>query len=146
MHKRRAILTALKAQIDAIAATPFGAACKIQRVPPAQNAMPTVTLFSESETVEHTTIDAAPRPQSRALTISVNVWLRGGSDPADGQDAEIKMDDYAELVEQTLAKPAGVDDLRLVSTEYREDDADPDTYVVALTYVVDYRTTERNPF
>ncbi len=139
MHKRRAYLEALKAQL--VASGDF-LGVWIQRTPPVRNVYPCVTLFSEGETVDMQSIHPAPRPQVRTVNVSVNAWLRGGTDP---EKPEASMDDYALSIEQTISKPAGCNDLRLISTDYREDETDPEIFVVALSYQLVYRSTESSP-
>lgn len=138
MHKRRAYLEALKAQLD----VPGFLGAWIQRAPPMRNVYPCVTLFSDSETILVESVHQAPRPQVRTVNISVNAWLRGSTDH---EKPEIDMDACALLIEQTLRKPTGANDLILIGTDYREDENDPEIFVVALTYQLVYRSIEFSP-
>ena len=139
MHKRRAILEDLKAQLKNL---PGYGGVWIQRSAPNRNAFPAITLFSESENIDTLTIHGAPRPQQRTLQVSVMVWIQSVQDE---EKTEINFDKAAIDIEQKLTRPAGVDDMILLGTEFSFVEDDMEINAVTLIYKISYITIEYNP-
>ena len=139
MHQRRQFLENIKTQLEML---PNFGSIMIQRILPARNAWPAITLFADQESVQTESIHPSPRPQDRALTISVVIWIKGG---ADDEKAEKDMDKYAAAVETALLKPIGADDMALVATDFVVDEEEAEIHAVTLTYSLLYNTLENNP-
>lgn len=138
MHKRRAILEALKTKLQAVSGY---SGVFIQRVPPAVQ-YPCITLASEAEAVDTLTIHAPARPQDRTLTVSVKAWILG---TPDDEKPESDMDAAALDIEGAMTKPTGASDITLVSTDFQISEDEPEIHAVVLTFSVSYQTTEFSP-
>lgn len=136
MHPRRRILTDLQTQLKALSGF---SGVWIQRIGPKRNAFPAITLFADAETVETLSIHNQPRPQDRALTVSINAWVLG---TVADEKAEIDMDAAAELIESAINKPDNADDILLVATDFTVSEDEPEIHVCTLTYRVMYDTVE----
>ena len=139
MHLRRALLEDCRAQLLLL---PDFAGVWIQRIGPVRNAFPCITLYFDSETVDHLSFSAPPRLQERTLTLSVAVWVRGTSDD---EKAESDMDAYALAVESLLTQPELATTCLLVATDFKVSEDEPEIHVVTLTYHLTYFSTEFNP-
>lgn len=139
MHKRRAILEALRTQLKTLSGF---AGVWIQRIGPVRNVFPCITLFAEEEKCENLTIHLQPRAQDRILTISINAWIRG---TIDDEKAESDMDAAALLIEGIMTKPSGTDDILLMATDFKVSENEPEIHVCTLTYQIYYHTTEFTP-
>jgi hypothetical protein len=139
MHKRRILLEALQAQLKALSAF---AGVWIQRIPPSRQSFPCVTLFADSETVDTLTIHPQPRPQERALTVTVNAWIRG---TVAGEKAGVDMDEAAAQIEAVMLKPALASDILLIATDFIADETEPEIHAVTLTYRLFYTAIEFSP-
>lgn len=131
MHKRRAILEYLRAQLKAAIGLN---GCWIQRGE--RNAKyPHCTIYAESEAVETLTIHAPSRPQDRQLTVAVIGWVRG---LPDDERAEYDLDYVAELIEEVMGPPDIADDMILIGTDFSVSEDEPEIHFVKLTYQVSY--------
>lgn len=139
MHIRRAIIEALRTQL--LTLTGFGGVW-IQRIGPVRNVFPCITLHAEAESVTTESIHLQPRPQDRALTVAINVWVRGTQDD---ERAESDLDLHALEIEQKLSKPALADDIQLAATEFYVDEEEPEIHQLRLIYQISYSTREFTP-
>lgn len=137
MHKRRALLEALRIKLQTLNYGAF-----IQRIPPARAGYPCITLVAESETVDTLTVNLPARPQDRALTVAVKAWIRG---TPDDEKAESDMDAIALEIEGVMARPTGADDILLIATDFQVAEDEPEIHVVTLTYRLPYSSTEFSP-
>lgn len=138
MHKRRVILNDIRDQLDSL---PYFGIARIQRIAPSRESFPSITLFAESESVDHIS-NAIPRSQLRVLTISVIAWLNNAQDD---EKTELDMDQYALEIEGALTKPSHAEDIHLVSTDFLFAEDDTAINALTLTYKITYLTTELNP-
>jgi len=139
MHQRRQFLEAIKTQLKAVDGFP---GVWIQRIGPQRNIYPSITLYSDQESIETLTIHSPARPQDRVLTISIVAWIKGS---ADDEKAEQDMDKAAVLIEQAVTKPVGADDMALIATDFIVDEEEAEIHAVTLTYTLFYTSTEFSP-
>lgn len=138
MHKRRRILEEIANQLRTL--DEFSVVW-IQRVGPARQTFPSITIYAEREDVENLLIHPQPNVQNRTLIIAVNAWIRGTTDD---EKIEQDMDDAAVAIETVMDLPteSEADDIILLSTEFIVDETDPEIHVVRLTYQLTYITEE----
>jgi hypothetical protein len=139
MHIRRSILESIRTQLKVL---PNYGGVWIQRIAPNRNSFPAITLYPENETVDTLTIHVSPRPQERALTVIVNVWIKG---TPDNEKIESDFDKAAVDIESTIVLPANAIDFYLLSTDFQFVEDDAEINAITLTYRVIYETTEFNP-
>jgi hypothetical protein len=139
MHIRRYLLESIRSNLKI--ETPFTGVW-IQRIGPTRNSFPCCTLYAESETVETLTVHSQPRPQDRHFLISVNAWVRG---TADDEKAESDMDAMTVYIESSLINNIGADDIRLLATDFKVSEDEPELHVCTLTYQIDYNSNEFEP-
>jgi len=125
MHQRRSYLEALRTQLKTL--TGFSGVW-IQRIGPTRNSFPCVTLYADAEAVETLTVHAPPRKQGRKLTVNINAWVRG---TVNDEKAESDMDDAAVLIESIIRTPTGASDIRLIATDFKVAEDEPEIHVAA---------------
>jgi hypothetical protein len=136
MHRRRNILEFLATRLRTLSGY---SVVRIQRAGSSRLAYPYITLYAESEECKTLTVHPQPRPQDRALIVSVNVWIRG---TVDDEKPETDMDNAAVDVESVMSKPTIADDIELIATDFAVAEDEPEIHVVTLTYRVVYTSTE----
>jgi hypothetical protein len=143
MHPRRQILKRIKARLTAEQAFLWVRNTRLTSPPAVGNNYPGITFYALSEQTTTETIHGPERPQTRQLEVDVSVWLQPNS--RDPEEGEAQADHYAELVEQIMVEDefiAGVDDVRLVSTNYEFSEDEPSIHRVILGFQIDYNTME----
>jgi hypothetical protein len=140
MHKRRAILEALRTQLQTL--TSVGGVF-IQRAAP-KGRWPCLTVVALEESVDTLTIHSPARPQDRTMKVAVSGWIRG---TPDDEKAESDMDVVANAIETAMTCPtaAGAEDIVLLSTNFEVSEEEPEIHVVTLTFGLTYQTVEFNP-
>ncbi len=138
MHARQTILQTLKAQLKTANYFPV---VLNQRVLPARIQYPAVTFYAENEDVE-TALVHPVRVQERVLNVSIVVWLRGS---ANDEKPETDMDKAAEVVEKAVVLFGGIDDIKLLSTDFTVDEDEPEIHAVSLNYQISYCVDEGTP-
>jgi len=140
MHQRRQIIKAIQANLVAVKYFSWVRNTRAPILPTVANAYPGVTLYIDNEPVITETIHLQPRPQSRTPLVVIRVWLKGTNDP---EYVEEQMDIQSARVEEVMSNAIpGIDDLRLVSTDFEVVDEEPLLHVVTLSYQLDYFSYE----
>lgn len=140
MHQRREIIKAIQANLIAVKAFSWVRNTRAPILPTVANAYPGITLYIDNEPVITETIHRQSRPQTRSPLVVIRVWIKGTNDP---EYAEEQMDTQSARVENVMSNAiSGIDDLRLISTDFEVVDDEPLLHAVTLTYQLDYCTTE----
>lgn len=140
MHDRQKILNELRTQLKN---STYFAGVWVQRVIPNKNVFPCVTLFADNETVDTLTIHNGNRPQDRFVNVSIVGWVKGAR--LSDEQIEIELSIMSAEIEKQISPPTGAIDIKLDSTDYLVDDAEPELHSIKLNYLLNYGTSERTP-
>lgn len=136
MHKRREIIKAIHANLVAVKHFAWVRNTRAPLLPTVANAYPGVTLYIDNEQVITETIHRQPRPQTRSPLVVIRIWIKGTNDQ---EYIEEQMDIQAARVERVMSNEiAGIDDLRLIGTDFEVVDEEPLLHAVTLSYRLDY--------